>query len=298
MANNLHLGCDCLGLIKYFDAVVTGPDGTARKFPNVVCLHEQDEGILWKHTNWRTGRPIVTRNRILTVQFLITLANYEYIFAYKFDQAAGITVEARATGILNVVNIDGGKTSDYGNVVSGGVLAQYHQHVFSLRMDPAVDGYDNSVLVEEAHRVPMNQETNPNGNFYQVTRTPIQRAGWLDAAPELNRTVKVVNPHKLNPISQNPVAYKFQPLPTQLLLADPNSIQARRAQFAQHHVWVTKYKDQELYAGGRYTLQSREEVGGLADAVKRGETVQDTDIVVWTSFGITHIPRVEDWPVM
>ena len=45
MANNLSLGCDCLGLIKYFDAVVTGTDGTARNFPNVICMHEQDNGI-------------------------------------------------------------------------------------------------------------------------------------------------------------------------------------------------------------------------------------------------------------
>jgi hypothetical protein len=33
----------------------------------------------------------VTRNRELVVQFIITLANYEYIFAYKFDQSGGIT---------------------------------------------------------------------------------------------------------------------------------------------------------------------------------------------------------------
>lgn len=26
-ANNLALGCDCLGVIKYFDAVMTEPDG-------------------------------------------------------------------------------------------------------------------------------------------------------------------------------------------------------------------------------------------------------------------------------
>lgn len=298
MANNLSLGCDCLGLIKYFDAVATEADGTAKKLPNVICLHEQDNGIGWKHSNWRTGRAVVTRHRELVVQFIITLANYEYIFAYKFDQSGGITLEARATGILNVVNIDAGKTSEYGNVVSGGVLAQNHQHVFNVRIDPAIDGHENSVIVEEAHRVPMNQETNPNGNFYKIVRTPVERAGWLDAAPELNRTVKIINPHKINPISKNPVAYKFQPLPTQLLLADTDSIQARRAQFAQHHVWVTKYKDYELYAGGRYTLQSREEICGVADAVQRGESVIDTDLVVWTSFGITHIPRVEDWPVM
>jgi primary-amine oxidase len=207
-------------------------------------------------------------------------------------------VEARATGILNVVNIDAGKVSEYGNVVSGGVLAQNHQHIFCVRIDPAVDGSNNSVVVEESHPVPMNAVTNPHGNFYQVTKKTIERATYLDAAPEHNRTIKMVNPHKTNPISGNPVGYKFIPQATQLLLADPESVQARRAQFAQHHVWVTKYRDGELYAGGRYTLQSQFEVDGVADAVRRGDAVADTDVVVWNSFGITHNPRVEDWPVM
>lgn len=297
-ANNLSIGCDCLGVIKYFDTHLTGTDGTATKLPNAICLHEQDNGIGWKHSNWRTGRAVVTRLRELVIQFIITLANYEYIFAYKFDQAGGITVEARATGILNVVNIDPHKTSDYGNVVSGGVLAQNHQHIFCVRIDPAVDGHENSVVVEESHPALMNAATNPNGNLYHVRENTIDCACWLDAAPELNRVIKMANPHRMNPISGKPVAYKFMPPPTNRLLADPNSVQARRAQFAQHHVWVTKYQDGELYAGGRHTLQSQLEKDGVADAVKRGDRVSDTDVVVWSSFGLTHNPRVEDWPVM
>lgn len=135
-ANNLSLGCDCLGVIKYFDAVIVGSDGEPKVHPNVICLHEQDNGIGWKHTNWRTGRAVVTRMRELVIQFIITLANYEYVFAYKLDTAGGITLEVRATGIVSVVNIDPGKTSDYGNVVSGGVLAQNHQHIFAARKSP------------------------------------------------------------------------------------------------------------------------------------------------------------------
>ena len=50
-ANNLQLGCDCLGLIKYFDAWHNTTSGDPLKLPNVVCCHEQDDGILWKHTN-------------------------------------------------------------------------------------------------------------------------------------------------------------------------------------------------------------------------------------------------------
>ena len=113
-----------------------------------------------------------------------------------------------------------------------------------------------------------------------------------------NRIIRMENPQKTNPISGKNVSYKFTPAPTQLLLADPESVQSKRALFAHHHVWVTKHKDGELYAGGRYTLQSQNEIGGVADAVKRDEDVEDTDVVVWNVFGLTHNPRVEDWPVM
>ncbi|RMZ83078.1 hypothetical protein DV738_g1415, partial [Chaetothyriales sp. CBS 135597] len=297
-ANNLSLGCDCLGAIKYFDHVTVGTEGRPKVNPNVICLHEQDNGIGWKHTNWRTGRAVVTRLRELVVQFIVTLANYEYVFAYKFDQAGGIVVETRATGIVSVVNIDPGKTSDYGNIVAPGVLAQNHQHLFCIRIDPAVDGHDNTVLIEESQRVPINQHTNPGGNLYAVRQTPVTKSTWVDASTIDNRIVRIINPHKTNPISGKNVSYKFTPAQTQLLLADPNAIQNKRALFAQHHVWVTKHKDRELFAAGHYTLQSRKEAGGVADAVKRNENVEDTDLVIWNVFGLTHNPRVEDWPVM
>lgn len=277
---------------------MVGADGVPKVQPNVICLHEQDNGIGWKHTNWRTGRAVVTRNRELVVQFIITLANYEYVFAYKFDQAGGITIETRATGIVSCVNIDPGKTSNYGNVVNPGILAQNHQHIFCFRMDPAIDGHKNTVVQEESLPVPMNPKTNPNGNYYEVRQTPIETSQWADAAPHNNRVFKIVNSSKKNSISGKPVGYKLTPPATQLLLADPESIQAKRAQFAQHHLWVTKYRDDELYAGGRFTLQSTTETDGLADAVARKDAVVDEDVVVWSVFGLTHNPRVEDWPVM
>ncbi|KAI1848680.1 hypothetical protein JX266_005539 [Neoarthrinium moseri] len=297
-ANNLTLGCDCLGVIKYFDGVITGPDGTGQVAKNVVCLHEQDNGIAWKHTNWRTGRAVVTRRRELVFQFIITLANYEYAFYYILNQAGGITVQVRATGIVSVVNIDEGKTSAYGNIVSPGALAQNHQHIFCVRIDPAIDGHRNTVVQEESLQVPMNPETNPSGNYYEVVQTPITTSSGIDADPQRHRIFKIQNRNKLNPVSGKPVGYKIVPPATQLLLADKNSMQAKRALFAQHHLWVTKHNDDEFYAGGRYTLQSSKEVGGVGDAAARHDKVDNEDIVVWSSFGLTHNPRVEDWPVM
>jgi primary-amine oxidase len=50
------------------------------KMENVICLHEEDAGIGWKHTNFRTNVGVVVRSRILVVQTIITVANYEYVF--------------------------------------------------------------------------------------------------------------------------------------------------------------------------------------------------------------------------
>jgi primary-amine oxidase len=50
MANNLKLGCDCLGSIYYLSSVLSDDKGGCVDMPNVICVHEQDAGIGWKHT--------------------------------------------------------------------------------------------------------------------------------------------------------------------------------------------------------------------------------------------------------
>ncbi|KAK7962889.1 uncharacterized protein PG986_003714 [Apiospora aurea] len=302
-ANNLGLGCDCLGAIRYFDVWDTDPEGLPTLSKNVVCLHEQDAGVGWKHTNFRTGRAVVTRLRELVVQFIITLANYEYIFAYKLDNAGNITLETRATGIVSVVAIDEGKTSAYGNVVSPGVLAQNHQHIFAARLDPAIDSYDageTAVVLEESHSMPaIDPLTNPYGNGYEIRRTPLEKSAFADAEPRLNRVVRFENRAHKNAVSGKNVGYKLTPSATQLMLAHPDSTQAKRAPFAQHHLWVTGHRDGELWAAGEFTNQSRGEVGGVKAMVERGigEGKLSTP-VAWVVWGLTHNPRVEDWPVM
>lgn len=182
--------------------------------------------------------------------------------------------------------------------MSPGTLAQNHQHIFCVRIDPAIDGHKNTVVLQESLPLRIDARTNPNGNLYEVRETPITTSVGLDAAPMNNRIFKIQNLDKINPVSGKPVGYKIITPPTQKLLADPNSIQAKRALFAQHHLWVTKHQDNELYAGGPYTLQSTIERGGVADAAARNDDVLQSDVVVWSVFGLTHNPRVEDWPVM
>ncbi|RDW60683.1 amine oxidase-2 [Coleophoma cylindrospora] len=300
-ANNLQLGCDCLGSIKYFDTYHHTLAGDPVKMPNVVCCHEIDDGILWKHTNYRTNNAIVTRSRMLVLQTIITVGNYEYIFAFQFTQAAEINYEVRATGILSTNPIDIGDSVPYGTVVAPGVMAPYHQHLFSLRIDPSIDGQQNSLLVEESHAMPINDPAvhNPIGVGYTTTKSIVEQETPLDTDVTKARIFKIINENVLNPITNTPVGYKLVPHYSQMLLADPSSFHAKRSEFTTHALWVTKYEDRDLYSAGEHTMQSLGGDGIASKIASRGQVgVRNEDIVLWHTFGTTHNPRVEDWPVM
>lgn len=311
-----HPGCDCLGVIKYFSGWLNDEKGEPVAAENVICLHEQDGGIGepssiifiasnyyltnpgWKHTNHRTGNAAVVRARNLILQSILTVGNYEYVFAWQFMQNGNIELETRATGILSTHLIDPSKTSPWGTVVSPGVLAPNHQHLFCLRIDPMLDGPNNSIVYEDSIAVPQSEEENPHGNAWRVHKTPIEISGFADASPFTNRVFKIQNESVKNPVSGSPVGYKLVPQPCQLILAEPKSVARQRARFAEHHIWVSSHRDGELWAGGKWPNQSLHETDGVADYTARGDSVRDKDVVLWHTFGMTHNPRVEDFPVM
>jgi primary-amine oxidase len=296
MANDLRLGCDCLGSIHYLSAILSNDHGDPTVVENCVCIHEQDGGIGWKHTNYRTERAVVVRNRELVLQSIITVSNYEYILAFIFNQAGEVDYEVRATGILSTQPIDEGIDVPWGTVVHPGALAAYHQHIFSLRIDPMIDGPFNSLVYEEAHAMPRS-DFNPHGVGYTASTTIISESSGLDLNPDNNRTFKIQNTSVRNPVNGKPVGYKIHTPPFQKLLADRQSYNFRRAEFADHNIYVTAYRDNELYAGGKYTNQSRGGTGVRTWAARKDD-VKDKDIVVWVQFGINHLPRTEDFPVM
>lgn len=112
-ANNLRLGCDCLGVIKYFSGWLNDGEGNPIPADNVICMHEQDGGVGWKHTHRLTKTASVVRARNLILQSIITVGNYEYIFAWMIMQNGNVELEVRATGILSTSLIDPGQTSDW-----------------------------------------------------------------------------------------------------------------------------------------------------------------------------------------
>lgn len=291
-SNSLRLGCDCLGHIKYFDGCRITADGVPVIMPDVVCMHEVDAGIGWKHTNFRSGSSSIVRNRQLIIQCTATVANYEYILAFILDQAANIHFEIRATGIVSTMPIRKGFNVPWGTNVAPGVLAVNHQHLFNIRIDPAIDGYCNTVVCEDVVPASEDPETDPFGVAFKVKETVIKKAGGFLLNPETSRLYKIQNSSAINEISKKPVSYKLHAMPSQMLIMKDHTFNYKRGIFATKPIWVTKYRDNELYAAGEFTIQSLKDTG-LSVWAMQDDNIENEDLVLWHTFGLTHIPRPE-----
>ena len=299
MANSLTLGCDCLGEIRYFDDVFADERGKPHTRANAICMHEEDYGILWKHVDMVSGRSEVRRSRRLVVSSIATVGNYEYGFYWYFYLDGTMQLEVKLTGIMSTMAVADGDPGDHARMIAPGLAAPYHQHLFNVRLDMQVDGPDNEVY--EVDAVPTGSPgspENPWGNAFGTTATLLETEleARREVEPSRSRTWRIANPSRRNRVGR-PTAYKLLPGATPTLLADPTSSVGRRAAFASHNLWVTPFDPEERRAAGDYPNQHHGHAG-LPTWTAEDRPIVDTDIVLWHSFGVTHIPRPEDWPVM
>jgi primary-amine oxidase len=298
LTNSLVLGCDCLGEIRYLGAVLAGEDGEPYTLPNAICVHEEDDGILWKHQDWVTGDTEVRRSRRLVVSSIATVGNYDYGFFWYFYQDGSVQVEVKLTGIVQTRAVADGEPTPSATPIGEHLVAPFHQHIFSFRLDFEIDGHENSVFENDTVRIPAGPG-NPTGAAFTVRRTLVEteQGGTGLTDPQSSRTWTVVNRGQENAWGM-PVGYKLLPgWASATLLARDEAPVARRAGFTRKNVWVTPYSPAEMRAAGDFPNQHRGG-DGLPAWTKANRPTVDTDVVVWFTLGVTHIPRAEDWPVM
>ncbi|CAF1507104.1 unnamed protein product [Didymodactylos carnosus] len=295
--NSLELGCDCLGLIKYFDGNLCTSRGEPWIIKNAVCMHEEDNGILWKHTDRRLCIPEVRRSRRLVISSIATIENYEYAFYWYLYQDGNIQFEVKMTGILSLGAVPPGKKSPYGTLVAPELIGPYHQHFFNVRLDLAIDGINNTAYQLDVVPDEIGPQ-NPYHNAFQVkkTRLETEKQAQANLNLETSRTWKIVNENVLNGLDE-PVGYKLIPGDNCIPFSPKTAWWRKRATFVDHHVWITPYAEDECFGAGMYPNQSQ---GGdsLAYWTEKDRHITNTDLVLWYTFGHTHIPRPEDYPVM
>ncbi len=177
------------------------------------------------------------------------------------------------------------------------LYAPHHQHFFNMRLDFDIDGTQNTVqqidVVADAV-----DEANPYANAFrsQATALTTEKRACANLNLETARAWKIVNPSVKNAVGE-PVGYKLFPGDNAVPYASPEAWWRKRAGFVNHHVWVTPFAANERYAAGDYPNQS---VGGdgLPRWTEADRPIENTDVVLWYTFGHTHLPRPEDYPVM
>ncbi len=304
LSGSLEPHTDAPDNAQFFDAAFADDDGVPYVLEHAVGLYERDGGVLWKHAEMYTATNESRRARELVLYFITTVGNYDYGISYIFHQDGVLEVSAMLTGIMlpkGVSQTHADTTAHElatGHLVSSQVVAPNHQHFLNFRLDLDVDGTKNSVVEIDTWAQPGGTAENPDRNAFVMDETVFkgEREARRTISMERSRKWKVIDPNSRTALGYNP-GY--------MLIAGENSVpyfmpehQARkRAGFVDNHVWATKFHPGEMYAAGDYPNQSPGG-DGLPKWTADNESIENSDIVLWYTLGITHVPRPEEWPVM
>ncbi len=285
-----------------FDAVFADDSGNAYVAKNRVALFEKDGGVLWRHTQPGGEISDVRRSRELVLLFVSTIGNYDYSFSWIFRQDGSIIADAGATGIMlpkgaPELAASPAHSHAFGHRVDRAIVAPHHQHFFNYRIDFDVDGERNSVSELETTSAPAGKD-NPHGNVALLRERELktEKQAQRDMEPSTGRKWKIYNPSVITALGYHP-GYLLVPEENGSPFVLKGSDVRKRAGFIDHAFWATRYQPDEMHAAGDYPNQSRGG-DGLPRWTKRDGSIDNQDLVVWYTFGLTHVPRPEEWPVM
>lgn len=301
-ANSLEPGTDAPANATFFDATLADEAGAPFVVPRAVALYERDGGLLWKHFDRDNDHNNARRARELVLSWIATVGNYDYGFNWVFHQDGTLEMQVLLTGIMETKGVDpssghAGRNSEYGHLVERNLLAVHHQHFFNFRLDMDVDGTGNSVAEMNTEAEPPSK-ANPYKNAFVMKETAMRSE--LQARRNLNlagsRKWEILNPSAKNGLGGH-TAYILVPEDNTVPYALPDSWLRKRAGFVDFHFWATACDPAQMYAAGFYANQSHGGEG-LPAWVRANRSLQNSDVVIWYTLGVTHIPRPEEWPIM
>jgi primary-amine oxidase len=303
LASPLSVGRDCPANATYMPITLGDDKGKAVATEKVACIFERATGDpVWRHyeifNQTQESRPETE----LVVRFVPTVGNYDYLIDYVFNQKGEIAVRVGATGIDSVKAVEASTLRDptaaadtaYGTLVAPNLVAINHDHYINFRLDLDVDGPLNSFVEDKLvpSRLPAD---NPRRSLWTVKSEVFGNEGPVSS--DLHRTFwRVINPAKESKTGY-PRGYVILPGHADQSMLSPDDPPQTRSGFSAEQLWVTRYRLEELFAGGAFPNQSRGGEGVPAYVADRENTVNQ-DLVLWYTVGFRHVPRSEDWPVM
>ncbi|MCW5560214.1 MAG: hypothetical protein KIT22_20540, partial [Verrucomicrobiae bacterium] len=182
-------------------------------------------------------------------------------------------------------------------LVAENLIAPHHQHFFNIRLDFDVDGTANGVK-EYNVSTDRRSRSNPHGNGFSVTQTVLarERRAVRDMNPASHRMWVVYNPNTASSLG-HPSGYLIEPgMMVTPFLAKSSPVR-KKAGYLDHHLFVTRYREDERYAAGDYP-GGHADRGNVLSWTRDNENLFNEDVVTWFTLGVTHVARPEDFPVM
>lgn len=293
---SFRAGADVPENARFFESVMHDGAGNPVVVPRSVALYERDPGVLWRHgTEARRGRELV-------LAFFATVDNYDYAFNWVFQQDGTLASEVMLTGMMNTRPIDQARAADhgegpaYGTLVAPNVFAPNHQHFFNFRLDFDIDGAAPNRVVEMNVAGERSPPGRPDALGHVETTLDHEQSATRQVNMLSHRMWRIVNPAHHNRLG-HATSYALLPGDNTTPMMPRGAFIRERVGFVNNHLWVTPFAERELYAAGDYAWLGRHG-DGLPTWTAADRNLVDTDVVVWYTLGVTHVPRPEDWPVM
>ena len=305
LASPLEPNTDAPANARLIDAAFADDNGKPHDLKRAVGIYERDGGILWKHFDSYSLTNETRRGRELVMFFIATIGNYDYAVNYIFKQDGSMEIDLALTGIMLPKGVKEKRADENhsmmmdssGHLVAENVVAPHHQHFFNFRLDFDVDGTANTVTEMNSSAIDAGAN-NPNLNGFMMRETMFKNESEARRKMDMQaaRVWTVMNPARKNSLGQN-TSFILVPGANSLPYIAPEASVRKRAGFIENHFWATRYNAAEMNAAGVYPNQSRGG-DGLPQFAADNESLENTDVVIWYTLGVTHIPRPEEWAIM
>lgn len=310
----LKKGADCPSHATFLPVGMATDEGEPFEIPDAICIFERRTGdAAWRHfeifeQSPTTFVPAESRPAVeLVVRSASQVGNYDYFIDYVFERNGQIRILIGATGLDAVKGVPTTSMTDptadqdtrWGTLIAPNLVASNHDHFFNFRLDFDLDGRSNSFMRTEI--VPAEIAPGARRRSLWTTRSSMpmtEDEAAYRLSYERPAMYHVMNHGVTGSLGHHP-GWMLVPMGSVAYspLDVANDPPARRNAYIDKTFWVTPHDPKQRYAGGEFAMQS-DGSDTLAEWIKAGRSIHDTDIVVWASLGFHHIPHMEDWPVM
>ncbi|ETN44586.1 uncharacterized protein HMPREF1541_10256 [Cyphellophora europaea CBS 101466] len=293
-------GYDCPYHSTYLNA--TYNDGTQlHSVKNGLCIFESDLGFpATRHNDPAYIQS--TKASGLTVRWIATVGNYDYMFDYSFWVDGTITVDGRASGYVQANYYRPEDEGKWGPRIQETISGTLHTHVMGLKADFDLIDSQNTFVKTDIIVENITQPWFPELSEFEMMRYNISEVlseadGLLNFGPNGQTMYTVVNKAHKNQWGESR-GYRILPGISNVHLASQKSpFFLKSAEWAKQSLAVSRQHDTEPSSSSTQNQNlPRTPPVEFWKFFDDDEPLVQEDLVVWTNLGMHHFTRAEDIP--